>query len=165
MAKKTNKEKEDDKLTTFQQQFIDIWFRMNFNGRLAYKQLKPHVTNETADAEASRILSTEKAKDYIELKKEHIRIKEEVELSWIVSQLKSIVEDITSQDITRFDDEGRPLNKTDHRAKIEAIKTLAKIAGLEAPIKQDITSNGQTLIPEIKINIIQPIQDNEEEES
>ena len=165
MAKKTNKEKEDDKLTTFQQQFIDIWFRMNFNGRLAYKQLKPHVTNETADAEASRILSTEKAKDYIELKKEQIRIKEEVELSWIVSQLKSIVEDITTQDITRFDDEGRPLNKTDHRAKIEAIKTLAKIAGLEAPIKQDITSNGQTLIPEIKINIIQPIQDNEEEES
>lgn len=165
MAKKTNKEKEDDKLTPFQQQFIDIWFRMNFNGRLAYKQLKPHVTNETADAEASRILSTEKAKDYIELKKEQIRIKEEVELSWIVSQLKSIVEDITTQDITRFDDEGRPLNKTDHRAKIEAIKTLAKIAGLEAPIKQDITSNGQTLIPEIKINIIQPIQDNEEEES
>lgn len=165
MAKTNKKKEEEDKLTPFQQQFIDIWFRMNFNGRLAYKQLKPHVTNETADAEASRILSTEKAKDYIELKKEQIRIKEEVELSWIVSQLKNIVYDINTQDITRFDNEGRPLNKTDHRAKIEAIKTLAKITGLEAPSKMDVTSNGQSIIPEIKINIIQPKQDNEEEES
>lgn len=158
---KTNKKEEEKELTPFQQQFIDIWFRMNFNGRLAYKQLKPHVKNETADVEASKLLSLPKVKDAIELKKEHIRIQEEVELSWIIKELKDIVFDINTNDFTTFDDEGRALNKRDHRAKIEAIKTLAKIAGLEAPNKVDVTSNGQTLIPEIKINIIKPEDGNQ----
>ena len=53
MAKKKIQE---DKITPFQSQFVDIWFNMNFNGKLAYKQLKPTVTNETAEVEASMIL-------------------------------------------------------------------------------------------------------------
>ena len=161
MAKTNKKKEEEDKLTPFQEQFVDIWFRMNFNGKLAYKQLKPNVTNQTAEVEASKLLRLPKVKDRIELKREQIRIKEQVELSWIIKELKNIVYDINTQDITVFDNEGRPLNKTDHRAKIEAIKTLAKITGLEAPSKMDVTSNGQSIIPEIKINIIQPKQEEE----
>ena len=73
-----SKKKNNNELTPFETQFIDIWFNMNFNGRLAYKQLKPNVANTTADAEASRILNTEKAKDYIEKKQIEISIKEDI---------------------------------------------------------------------------------------
>jgi hypothetical protein len=142
MAKK---KEEDNKLTPFQEQFVNIWFK-HFNGRLAYKQLKPHVKNETADVEASKLLSLPKVNDAIELKREQIRIQEEVELSWIIKELKKIVYDINTNDFTTFDAEGKALNKTDHRAKIEAIKTLAKIGGLDNhQQKVDITTNGASL--------------------
>lgn len=162
MAKNKNIQKnpESNELTEFERRFCDIWFRIR-NGRLAYKQLKPHVKDTTADTESSKILSYAKVKTYIENKEVEIQLKEQVELSWIIKELKNIVYDINTQDITVFDNEGRPLNKTDHRAKIEAIKTLAKITGLEAPSKMDVTSNGQSIIPEIKINIIQPKQEEE----
>lgn len=146
MSKNKNIQKnpESKELTEFEKQFCDIWFRIR-NGRLAYKQLKPHVKDNTADTESSKILSYAKVKTYIENKEVEMQLKEEVELSWIVKELKNIVYDINTQDMTVFDAEGRALNKTDHRAKIEAIKTLAKITGLEAPKKLDVTSNGESL--------------------
>jgi hypothetical protein len=142
---KTTKKKEDDKITPFEQQFVDVWFRMNFNAKLAYKSLKPNVSMSTAETEGPAILRKPQIQEYIEMKKEHIRLKEEVELGWIIKELKDIVFDINANDHTAFDAEGKPLNKTDHRAKIEAIKTLAKITGLEAPKKVDVTTNGESL--------------------
>lgn len=146
MAKTNNiqKKPESKELTEFERQFADIWFRIR-NGRLAYKQLKPHVKDTTADTEASKILGYAKVKTYIENKEVEMQLKEQVELSWIIKELKNIVYDINTQDMTVFDAEGRALNKTDHRAKIEAIKTIAKITGLEAPKKVDVTTNGESL--------------------
>lgn len=141
------KKKEDNnKITPFEEQFVDTWFRMNFNAKLAYKSLKPNVSAATAETEGPAILRKPQIQELIEMKREHIRIKSEVELGWVVQQLKNIVYDINSNDHTVFDAEGRPLNKTDHRAKIEAIKTLAKIAGLDNhQQKVDITTNGESL--------------------
>jgi hypothetical protein len=157
MAKNKNIQVKPDstELTEFERNFCDLWFRIR-NGRLAYKQLKPNVKDSTADTESSKILSLTKVKNYLEKKEVELQLKEQIELSWIIKELKDIVYDVNTNDFTTFDAEGRPLNKRDHRAKIEAIKTLAKIAGLEAPNKLDVTSNGQTIIPEIKINIIKP---------
>jgi hypothetical protein len=140
------KKKNEEKITPFEQQFVDTWFRMGFNAKLAYKQLKPNVSMATAETEGPAILRKPQIQDYVELKKEQIRLKEEVELSWVISQLKNIVYDINTNDHTVFDDEGRAINKTDNRTKIEAIKTLIKVAGLDNhQQKIDVTTNGQSL--------------------
>jgi hypothetical protein len=149
MPKKTKNIEVDvnnPKLTPFEKQFVDIWFNMNFKGRLAYKQLKPDVTNESADTRAALILSLQKVKDYIELKQEQIRLKEEVKLDFLVNELKNIVYDINTEDVRAVDENGRVLNKPDYKAKIAAIQTLAKLAGLDNHQKKiDITTNGESL--------------------
>ena len=104
-----------DELTDFEKQFADIWFRIR-NGRVSYKRLKPEVKDTTADTEACKLLSLPKIKNYLEEKEIELRLKEEVELSWVVTQLKNIVYDINTNDHTVFDDDGKALNKTDHRA-------------------------------------------------
>lgn len=142
-----SKKQQPKTLTPFEIQFIDVWFNMGFNGRLAYKHLKPHVLNTTADAEASRILGKEKAIDYIELKREQIRLKEEIKLDFIVGQLTSIALDESTEEVLR-DANGVIINrktKSNNSARIQAIQQLIKIAGLDAPKKIDITTAGEKL--------------------
>ena len=138
MAKKKIQE---DKLTPFQQQFVDIWFNMNFNGKLAYKQLKPNVSNQTAEVEASKLLRLPKVEDYIELKREQIRIKEEITLDFIVSGLKRIIYDVMQEQVER-DDNGRITSKPDRKSALAAYQQLTKIAGFEAPKKQEVSLTG-----------------------
>ena len=133
--------KEEDKLTPFQTQFVDIWFNMNFNGKLAYKQLKPNVTNETAEVEASKLLRMPKVQDYIELKREQIRIKQDVSLEFIVNGLKSIIFDVMQEEVER-DDNGRITSKPDRKSALAAYQQLTKIAGFDAPKKIDVKLSG-----------------------
>ena len=157
MARKNNNE-----ISDFEKQFIDIYLNMNMNGRLAYKQLKPLVSNETADACASRLLSSARVSDYLEMKQEQIRIKQEVKLEWIVSELKSIILDVKAEQIERDPVTGKIYDKPDRKSAIAAIALLSKIAGFETK-KVDITSNGDSIQPqEIKINIIKPKDGNTE---
>lgn len=138
MAKKKTQE---DKLTPFQEQFVDIWFNMNFNGKLAYKQLKPNVGNDTAEVEASKLLRLPKVQDYIELKREQIRIKQEITLDFIVSGLKSIIYDVMQEEVER-DQDGRITSKPDRKSALAAYQQLTKIAGFEAPKKQEVSLTG-----------------------
>jgi hypothetical protein len=138
MAKKKIQE---DKITPFQSQFVDIWFNMNFNGKLAYKQLKPTVTNETAEVEASKLLRLPKVQDYIELKREQIRLKQEVTLEFIVNGLKSIIFDVMQEEVER-DQDGRITSKPDRKSALAAYQQLTKIAGFEAPKKQEVSLTG-----------------------
>jgi phage terminase small subunit len=135
------KKKIEDKITPFQQQFVDIWFNMNFNGKLAYKQLKPNVSNETATVEASKLLTIPNVVDYIELKQEHIRIKQEVSLEFIVNGLKSIIMDVAEEQVER-DDQGRITSKPDRKSALAAYQQLTKIAGFDAPKKIDVKLSG-----------------------
>lgn len=141
MAKKERIEKE---LSLFHKRFIDTWFNLNFNATLAYKQLKPNVATSTAESEASKILGSSLAKEYIELKQEQIRIKEDIKLSFIVQELTNIVLDIKQETIER-DDNGRITSKPDRANSIKALQQLSKIGGFEATKKVDVTTNGQSL--------------------
>jgi hypothetical protein len=138
---KNKKIVEEEKITPFQTQFVDIWFNLGFNGKLAYKQLKPNVTNETATVEASKILTLPNVQDYIELKREHIRLKEEITLDFIVNGLKTIIFDVMQEEVER-DDNGRITSKPDRKSALAAYQQLTKIAGFEAPKKQDISISG-----------------------
>ena len=138
--KKIQSEPKKDKLTDIQKRFVDIWFNMNFNGRLAYKQLHPNVTNESADVMASKILSLDKVKDYIELKHEQLRLKEEIKLSFIVGELTNIVLDVKEETVER-DDNGRITSKPDRANAIKALQQLSKLGGFETK-KVDVSING-----------------------
>lgn len=145
MAKK--KDIQSDELSPFEIQFIDVWFNYNFNGRLAYKQLRPNVLESTADTEASKILNLPKAQTYIELKKEQIRQREDIKLEFLVNQLQSIILTEDTEEIER-DGSGqitKRRTKSNNSARIQAMNLLSKIAGFDAPKKVDITTNGESI--------------------
>jgi hypothetical protein len=140
MAKKNK-----DELTPFEQQFVDVWFNMGFNGRLAYKQIKPGVTNETAEVNASKLLSLTKVQDYIELKREQIRIKEDIQLSWVVQELKSIILDVKQEQTERDPTTNKIYIKPDRKSALAALAQLSKIAGFEVKKEDKENDNEQPL--------------------
>ncbi len=138
------KKKNENELTPFEEQFLDVYIRMNNNGRLAYKSLKPGVKDTTADTEASKILSYPKVQSALEMKREQIRLKEEIELSWIIKELKNIVLDVNAEQIERDPVTGKIYDKPDRKSKIAALQQLSKIAGFETK-KIDLTSGGEKI--------------------
>lgn len=136
--------KDPNELNEFEERFLDTYMNMNFNGTLAYLSLKPHVQRNTAEVESSKILSKPKSQDYLDMKKEHIRLKEEVKLEFLVQELKKIVLDVASESIER-DDNGRITSKPDRANAIKAIDLLAKLAGHNQPQKIDVTTNGENI--------------------
>jgi len=143
MATRPKKEKTNE-ITPFQQQFIDIWFNNNFNGKLAYKKLKPDVTSETATVEASKILTLPNVQDYIDDKRTNIAIQEDIQLSWVVKELKSIVFDVKQEETERDPATGRLIAKPDRKSALAALSQLSRIAGFETK-KVDITSGGEKI--------------------
>lgn len=137
------KEEIKEELTLFEQQFIDTWFTVNFNGSLAYKRLKPHVTDGTATVEASKILTKPNVKDYIEEKRETVRKAQEITLEYIVGNLKDVIEDAKAEaELT--DEEGRPLNRNDRKSILTALAQLSRLGGYDIK-KVDITSKGESI--------------------
>jgi hypothetical protein len=146
MKKDKQKDIHSDVLTPFERTFVDEWFNNGFNGRRAYKTLRKDNANDaSADAEASRILSLGKVKDYIELKREEIRKKQEITLEYLVQELKDIIKDVNTETTERDPLTGKLVARPDRRSKIEAIKVLSKLGGLESAKKIDVTSNGQSI--------------------
>jgi hypothetical protein len=142
------KKKEDKELLIkqemYQQQWVDVYFNTNFNGRMTSKFLKPHITLEAAEVDASRMLGNDKVKEMIVIKQEQIRLKEQITLDFIVNGLKSIIFDVMQEDIER-DENGRITSKPDRKSALAAYQQLTKIAGFYAPKKIDVTTNGENI--------------------
>ena len=85
-------------LTTKQLLFCNEYLK-DFNGRRAYKTVYEWVTDETADVNASKLLSNTKVKEYIEEHKEKIVEKQLVTVDWVVEKLKLIAEAWTTKEI------------------------------------------------------------------
>ena len=143
MATRPKKEN-PDVLTDFEKRFVDTYFNFNFNGRLAYKSLKPETTNESADALASKLLSSVKVKNFIEEKQAHISMQEDIQLSWVVKELKSIIYDVKQEETERDPATGRLIAKPDRKSALAALAQLSKIAGFETK-KVDVTTNGESI--------------------
>lgn len=125
--------------------WVDTYFNTNFNGRMTSKFLKPHLSLESCEVDAARMLGKDRVKELIAIKQEQIRMNENVELAWLIKELKDIVYDVNQEDIER-DQDGKIINKPDRRSKLDAIKTLAKISGLDNhQQKLDITTNGENI--------------------
>ena len=139
-AKKEDKE-QLKKQEIYQEQWVDTYFNTNLNGRMTSKFLKPHLTLDAAEVDAARMLGNARVKELIEIKQEHIRIKQEVSLEFIVNGLKSIIFDVMQEDVER-DDNGRITSKPDRKSALAAYQQLTKIAGFEAPKKQEVAITG-----------------------
>lgn len=99
--------------------FADIWMMNGMNGAKAYKgAYGTKITEATARVNASRLLTNANIWNYIEEKRKEITEKTTVTVIDLVSALKRIVD--TCSDV---------------QMQIEAIKQIAKLLGLEAPIK------------------------------
>ena len=142
-----------NELKPWEVQVIDEWFNNNHNGRLAFLKIKPNVSIETADVEASRLLSHPKSKVYIDLKKEEARKRSEVTLDYLVDNLKKIVSDVAMEDTERTKD-GRLICKPDRVNMIKAIDLLSKLTGYQDNRKTIELKQTEPL--SIKINIIPP---------
>lgn len=125
----------------YQEQWVDTYFNTNFNGRMTSKFLKPHLSLESAEQDAARMLGNDRIKDLIAIKQEHIRIKQDVSLDFIVNGLKSIIFDVMQEEVER-DDNGRITSKPDRKSALAAYQQLTKIAGFDAPKKIDVKLSG-----------------------
>ena len=84
-----------------------------------------------------------KVKTYIELRKEEIRKSEEIELSYIISNLKSIILTESVEEVER-DGSGnitKTRTKSNNSARNQALALLTKIGGFEAAKKVDVNAN------------------------
>jgi len=125
------------------ERWVDAYFNHNFNGRLTSKSLNPDLTLESAEVHASRMLGNDKVKELIEIKHEQIRMKSNIDLEYIVSELKNIIIDVKQEQIER-DENGKITSKPDRKSALMAIQQLSKIAGFETK-KVDITSGGEKI--------------------
>jgi hypothetical protein len=142
MAKAKKEDKEQlKKQELYQQQWVDTYFNTNLNGRMTSKFLKPHLTLDAAEVDAARMLGNARVKELIEIKQEDIRIKQDVSLEFIVNGLKRIIMDVSEEMIER-DDNGRITSKPDRKSALAAYQQLTKIAGFEAPKKQEVSLTG-----------------------
>lgn len=131
-------------LTDLEIRFIDVWFNCGFKNGLAYRTVSPDVTVASSDSLASKILASEAGKAYVEQKREEIRKKEEINLSFIVTQLKSIIFEVQQQ-MEERDEKGKLIARKDFKSQLTALAQLSKLAGLDAPKKIDVTSGGEPI--------------------
>jgi hypothetical protein len=142
MAKKKQEDKEPiKKQELYQQQWVDTYFNTNLNGRMTSKFLKPHLTLDAAEVDAARMLGNARVKELIEIKQEQIRLKQEITLDFIVNGLKTIIYDVMQEEVER-DNNGRITSKPDRKSALAAYQQLTKIAGFEAPKKQEVSLSG-----------------------
>jgi hypothetical protein len=153
MAKKEN----TNQIKDWEKQFVDVYFNNGFNARQAYKTVKPNVKIESADVLSHQLLKEDRVKEYIEQKQIQIQMQQEVKLEWLVKELKEIVYEIKQQDPYELVDD-KILVKKDYKALIAALDQLGKIGGHQTK-KIDVTSGGEQILTDIKINIIRPKED------
>lgn len=135
--------------------WVDAYFNNNFNGRITSKALKPHLTLESCEVDAARMLGKDRVKELIELKQEQVRKEQNIDLGFLIFNLKKILIDVSLEETERCEITNKITSKPDRNSALKAIDILAKLGGYYTE-RRDITSNGQSITPEIKINIIKP---------
>lgn len=114
------------------QQFIEEYMANGMNGTQAYLSTYPNATDDTARANATKLL----AKTHIKAEIERLQAETSKELNITKESLLKHLNDILES--TKDD----PKNK--HNA-IKSIEVLNKMLGFNEPNKTDITTNGESI--------------------
>lgn len=121
---------DENQISDFEIEFINNWFSNGFNGMRAYLAIRPDVKESTAAVEATNILKKPNIKSYIDKRQEEIKDNEDIKLSYIVKELKFIIDDAKND------------KKTDRVSILKALDQLAKLGGLYTT-KTEITTKGE----------------------
>lgn len=116
--------------------FLNIWFNNGFNGTGAYRLAKPGCKESTARTESAKILAKPNIQHEIEVRKLAIRNKEDIKLSYIVSKLRTVVEDCVADN--------------DRHHLIKALDMLSKLGGFYTQKVQVSQVVEQPLFPDIE---------------
>jgi phage terminase small subunit len=121
------------KLSAKHQSFCDEYLANGMNATQAYKSV--YKTNDkVSEAAASRLLSNVKVKEYIQQEQNKTSEKLEITREFLIKEYLELIESAKTDE--NFIDRGN-WNKS--------LSQLAKLLGLDAAIKQDITITEQPL--------------------
>lgn len=132
-----------EEINEFEDKFLSIYMQNGFNGTGAYILAKPNVSYDAARTEASKLLKKEHIQKELEIRKLALRNKENIELSFLVQNLKSVIYDVMQEETER-DDNGRIISKPDRQNLLKSIDILAKLGGHYTQ-KVDVTTNGENI--------------------
>jgi phage terminase small subunit len=144
-----------EKLTAFQERFVEAYIRHGFNGTQAYLEVGKTDNRKTAAAQASKLLATPKVKDaYLARTREALgptvkAVRENVEFWAEIRDAKKEKNLVRLQDVLRLVEQGaekeefeelETFDLPEHRTtdRIAASKEIAKYANMyEQPLDPD----------------------------
>lgn len=132
-----------DEINDVEDKFLSIYMQNGFNATGAYVLAKPNVSYDAARVEASKLIQKPHVQKELEIRKMTLRNKENIELSFLVQNLKSVIYDVMSETVER-DDNGRRTYTPDRNSLIKSIDLLAKLGGHYIN-KVDVTTNGENI--------------------
>jgi phage terminase small subunit len=132
-----------EEINDFEDKFLSIYMQNGFNATGAYVLAKPNVSYDAARTEASKLIQKPHIQKELEIRKLALRNKENIELSFLVQNLKTVIYDCM-QENTERDQDGRITSKPDRQNLIKSIDILAKLGG-HYTNKIDVTTNGENI--------------------
>ena len=140
------KQLNDNGLTNVEQAFADRFISNGENATVAYMLTKPNSSLQSARVQAHRILHKPEVQKYLELRKQDIANRENIDLGFLVTHMKNIMFDVAQEQVER-DERGRITSKPDRQSSIKAADLLAKLAGFYNDKQTvNIQSNGELKI-------------------
>lgn len=128
--------------------FVFKYLENGKNGTQAYKDLYPNVkSDEAAATSATRLLKNDKVQQLIKDETAKTAAALGITREEIVNKILLIVNNNET---------------TSPTIALKGLEMINKMFGYDAPLKQDITTNGKDINSDIKIKIIRPKQQDEE---
>lgn len=141
-------------LTDFEEEFVNLLFTNGFVASKAHAILKPNLTPMSNNTESTKLFRKPHIQKAIEIRKEKLRQEESIELSYLIKELKTIINEIKPYDPVEYSNDGnRVINKKDYKSMIAAINTLAKLGGYDNQTQRIEIENVNETPQEITINI------------
>lgn len=124
------------KLSPKHKLFCDQYIRNGFNATKAYKFVYG-VSDKVAGSSAPRLLENARVKEHLEKEGQKASVKLEITREFLIKEYLELIESAKTDE--NFIDRGN-WNKS--------LSQLAKLLGLDAAIKQEITISEQPLLPD-----------------
>jgi len=107
-------------LTDMEQQFVNQYLTNGGNARAAFLVVKPSYSPQNASSASSKLMKKPEVIAYLELRRAELLNKEDIQLSYLVQNLKKIIADVNDESTER-DKNGRIIHKPDRMSALKAL--------------------------------------------
>lgn len=132
-----SKRETKDGLTDIEEQFCIEYIKKLSNGTQAYLAVNPNVTERSATAIASKLLTKINIQNRIKQLKDELRENQKIDLSQLVNAVSNVYQAcMKGRKVTRWDKKEKKLIETgeiivDSKGANDAIKIMANLLGLD----------------------------------